>query len=1557
MAAGVKVFAVAVVVLSLAGCVGSPAQPPEPEAEPVSTAAAALAQPLFYGCAAAADCTARTGTDSTCFQGTCQPAALTAKYWAATQEASRAPKVSYNWSWVNATTLQRSAPVASVTLSGGAAMVADGPFHTLQYASGTTDFAALDLAGGQWAIDPDALDLTASAGVGSVPLTISVFVSQSASTPQDNTWDAVVGIGDTALLDVQSSTGAVRLGLWNWQAMSYSSFETPPGALRKGEWHQLRATCSDVAPYTISIYVDERLVASGPPSRGPMNRTPHATQKYELFFSNSEPFSFRGRIAGAWVVRAVMPPLAAEARLRAAFNMDGPLYGVQNGANKYTLQAVSHAKVADNNVMFYSSPQTLDAPVVDASNPLSGLSTRVFDTTVAQSTSFKGPAMLGPHLKYLTQASYEAWFNRTVDTGAQEYVLSSQNGYVAITASDKILCGFADSVGPTNKPTATGTTTIALNQWYHVLCSFDGLTTKAWLNGALEGSAKVTTGTPGYYAAGAGNLFVGVNLTSSMRGRVTGVRVWDRARAPDATCASLCDADDATVPGATACYDTATQARSTCSGYRGGLPRCQAAGGDRCTATSAPDQPCYYNLLFPFRVSTCGHMGGSASCAQTCNAQTSCSAACTSYQFDPAVNANVGTATTCGASHAACSSVDWGNGLVASGDMVLIDPQAVTLPTRPDMSLTGGRLSNVVLTRYLEYPGDVDGTASRALTLNGFTARFAAVCSDWLDADGDLNRSSVTLILVVRDENDNYVNTYYGSNLGAAEHTGVTTGRFHYTLYAYSTRLNTAFCDLRLSLTAASPQSQAPVVPARHIGGTMIRVGPFPPAGDSFEVQTPGNAADANERTRMALFSVAGDSSGYLAQAPLRSATVSATDLDARITVPVTHPDYRPTSSTYPYDKVTNGYPAANFLLVGKAATDPAAGAPGHATVLRADVVHRLAAPSIQTASASGFNFTPLPIGPGRYTIGIDLLLAHPLGDLTSARGLNEIGYDGGAFLRRGQVNGPAFDYEVRCGAPGSAGTPASPVRHVPLGAFGSAESHRFYQDIEVTQATACWPHVWNTHPDLSSTTEWFAQRSAESARLRVAFLNMWYGSSNTSHLDDNEYFNAGDLLGPRGEPGPDSLGHPNAFADPDVRGPFQLDADVVGLTEMGDNVSASTGVGECDFERDVLPAQRDHFYDAVRPGDSRRWDNVWGYDERFLGSFNGAGAIFVADSQWPGASGASIRPAFDPSTWTEGIGNGHCQSHSHCLDPVPFDDLFSCTPEDETTLFDFGYIPARIKVRSNLATPQPILVVTMHPVSGGGSTDVDSRKASFHSMSTMLIQQLAGQWSAVNGGATAIDAQQPEQSPGNRIIFIGDSNLETTDLGEHYKILRELRVTWGYAIDLASAIDNAHGLGLTMHNAGDLACSMGLLNVPRWEALPFDVRWSPALDVAECNRSDKLQLAWWGRTFLRPTPSAISNGAGRYDVVFLIGRGWESDDPAKAYQILQRADVPVNPFAPTGKGVNTWGQSKPGAGPGNYKPRATVRTTANTEGSAALETDHTAIGGHLRIWAGKDAR
>jgi hypothetical protein len=925
---------------------------------------------------------------------------------------------------------------------------------------------------------------------------------------------------------------------------------------------------------------------------------------------------------------------------------------------------------------------------------------------------------------------------------------------------------------------------------------------------------------------------------------------------------------------------------------------------------------------------------------EQCDAESVCS------DFTPCskICFSAGNVTSCGAAGQQCR-------MLAPGFGETYEQSTVTEATAPKISfreeMFGGRLSNAMLTKYLEYPKDITGADTVTLApSSGQSVRFATVCSNWVtdwEPVVDENISDTSMIVVVRNPDGSFVTALYsddrskeapfttsvGDNgLGSFVSFNPAGQTYRYTVYVYSNRLNTARCSLHQSTTSASPDTLAPVALRNHIGGLMVRVGAAP-AGDTFEVQTrpgvPVSASRSDLHTRMALFRFAVDGTA----APIPSGIVSASpeDHDAKLAVP---------SGT------AHGQSGYNYLLVGKKSNTVGFGVSNslvHADLVRgpmsSTLTQEVAATPVPDGALERYPATPIKLQPGRYTIAIEVEVAQPPGSTDNGNYPNPIGpvpdeHGVDQINDRGFTNTKdILEYGVKFGASSNTATWnlfAAPRRKLSRGAFGSAYVHRFYHDIDVPAEGWYAPEI-RVKPFLGVKVHdrWFAQRNADSAQLRLAHANMLY--NDNAYL--NEYKNAADLMGPRGLPRLNPIENVYTLSDPVNRSRFQFNADVVTMTELGNN----DGWPESE---DSANAQRAALLSVAASNDDRPWTDVHGRNEDQL-SIAGNGAVFANASV---ATASTIAPDYVP---------GSCYNGSN--------RYFSCWMNGDWEWGDdSAAIPASIKVVT--AMSHPILVVSPHLRNSSSEFRVEQ----IHALSDQMVDLIEHRPGIA--GATAAT---------RRLIFMGDFNIRAHRGGEHYVILRELRERFGYALDVSIALTNS--------NDPDVATGMHDINdcfqpEDTWKALSaIFPRFNPSLSPGLCNAPGAMQLPWWARTWRGasagnsafPTRSwDVPGSVERNDVIILAGRGWEMDDPVRAYRVIQESNVPPNIFAPApsgcaancqSNGVSLW----PGSGVNpnglDYRPRFDVGGSGTAPGSAAMKTDHRPIGATLRIWAGSGAR
>lgn len=108
------------------------------------------------------------------------------------------------------------------------------------------------------------------------------------------------------------------------------------------------------------------------------------------------------------------------------------------------------------------------------------------------------------------------------------------NYILAINTSGNVLAAdFEDAATGLNHP-ISGTTSIAMNTWYHAAATYDGSTWRLYLNGSLEATLAVGAFTPradSIQHAGIGAMLTSTgNRLGAFAGRIDEVRIWNYAR-------------------------------------------------------------------------------------------------------------------------------------------------------------------------------------------------------------------------------------------------------------------------------------------------------------------------------------------------------------------------------------------------------------------------------------------------------------------------------------------------------------------------------------------------------------------------------------------------------------------------------------------------------------------------------------------------------------------------------------------------------------------------------------------------------------------------------------------------------------------------------------------------------------------------------------------------------------------------------------------------------------------------------------------------------------------
>ena len=757
-----------------------------------------------------------------------------------------------------------------------------------------------------------------------------------------------------------------------------------------------------------------------------------------------------------------------------------------------------------------------------------------------------------------------------------------------------------------------------------------------------------------------------------------------------------------------------------------------------------------------------------------------------------------------------------------------------------------------------------------------------------------------------------------------SEVTAQSAGFTNFTVHVFSQTRATARCSLWYRID----NSGWTYWTSEDFGGALVELGKMR-AGDFVEVHTDdnGGAAGSENDTQMVVFDL------QLPQTPVAGVTYngpnqplvndnqSSTNRDPRVQIPAG------TGSIWSF--------ARPFALIGKTSrTHTVRGVETNVEVLRGPLNEVVT----DTLSRTG----TITLEPGRYTLWLEASTDSPVGSLRFNDNPNSAltrpgfcdteteDFDSKVkAFHRGQLNQGAFTMAVQRvegGVP-----PASILldngkqeRKVPLGAFGSeGQLHRFAVSFDVASSGTYQLRLTGINSHISFDPAIHIRRNVDSTELKVASLNMYY-----HNISVNEPKNVADLLGTRGTVYADSF---KVEERPD-QAPYQWQADVVALTEVHPD----------------HPEDFSEFRDEAQLRNAPRWAYRNAINEEgFNGANVGRGGVLVSEHYWPSSSDPNSIGHSDAALLNAGCG--------------------FLTPSQGCPVWDDGdstrhkhVIPARLRVsRQSPTADRPITVVQVHLHTDQGSAQKDRFKE-VGSIEGRISEMMATSCPNCQNNARAFNRENnPDpRAGGTRVILVGDFNTYNHHCGEVYYLLRRLREKFGYAVDVALAADGSVDNSFGMHNYG--ALTQDGAPVPwemssQWSGLPVtDPRkWLlPSRD----NTTDT--FPWWSRSFRNNTASP-GDGSDRPDMVILVGRGWELDDPVRSYAVMQDNDK-ENPFAvrdAEGKvlgGVEMFHFDSSGAGgvPDsglNYNPNYSVGAGTGP-GRAALQTDHRPILARLRV-------
>ncbi len=732
----------------------------------------------------------------------------------------------------------------------------------------------------------------------------------------------------------------------------------------------------------------------------------------------------------------------------------------------------------------------------------------------------------------------------------------------------------------------------------------------------------------------------------------------------------------------------------------------------------------------------------------------------------------------------------------------------------------------------------------------------------------------------------------------------------------------------------------ADVARLEEVGGTLVDVGPLK-QGDWVEVKTRVGAR-GDVATDMVVFDLAGYSTGIDVTNTSELPPIAVTQGNgAMITAADAARAHR-----------------RNFALIGKSSNeDSTPGTPhNYDTELRVDVVR---GPLNSSYASAGFPSvggvgTPIPLDEGRYYFWLFAETSEPVG---KHGGFNP-DYDAeiywadpiitgpiaylweGAGLKnpdpsqvripsrfRGNLNRNAFSMTAR----GPNGFSAS-TRTVALGAFGSeSRLHRFVLEVDVTLPGEYWLEANRFSDDITFSDLWAAQRNTDATELKSATANMLYTELRLyddqvdpfNALGPGKYRNAANLLAARGEINPLT----RHVDQPIDRGPFQWDADIVTLNEVDEY--NNLGRFRSEAER-TSPLS---------------WSIVFGIQESSILRASYGGLFMNEQIRAPG--GAMFAS----------IGSGDVDG---CVNAPTFDlptipNYAQCHLGDGGTALTsyVSAIPGRASVAraesldGALAvgrdSDRPIAVINWHLASDDKKVE---RMSQIGNLVDRIRALLAAQPEAFNRlqGSNRSDPF----NDANRIIIQGDSNMQTHLAGEHYWVLERLRDEFGYAVDVAMAADGSVRNGVGMHNYDDQVLpSTCQLPWPAWAQGPLPIHpeeidgfWDPSSRFYDCHNNmaaftsqnsyglrtvmsgalwrehpdfilnpatvplwpfdepdgTNHSFPWWSSSWRGKTSGGWAADE-RFDVIILVGRGWEMDDPVVGYAVMQD-NVQRNPFS-----------------------------------------------------------
>jgi hypothetical protein len=800
-----------------------------------------------------------------------------------------------------------------------------------------------------------------------------------------------------------------------------------------------------------------------------------------------------------------------------------------------------------------------------------------------------------------------------------------------------------------------------------------------------------------------------------------------------------------------------------------------------------------------------------------------------------------------------------------------------------------------------------------------------------------------TALLVTYDDGtsrfaafDNDGNTGEGNGRCSLVDLGEKTAAATYAVYVFSMTRATSHAAVEISKSAGEPSWAA--LTEDDFGGTLVRVGALR-RGEFVKVETE-NDGTGNDPTRLVLFEPPPAGSTIVGRAAIFNDIQSTSDLDPAITVNEDWPS------------------RSNAALVGKDARSTAslAGIETRVDLVRGPLDADETAVPLQ-CGGTGCTGSTAVLPRGRYYVTVFARTSRPFAGLAAGEQhlASEMGTDqDGACpsIARGIGNGRAFTAILKKNGAAVA------TRVVPRALLGDDQNlgsfNRIVFEAEGDGTSTFAVDVADKKDDVTFFASWRYVRNADVNELKVTSWNFAHWAEEDSQAIRTAIVqNAADVLGTRGTIVPAA----RRVDEPANQAPWQWEADVMSFQEFKQTTHQPL------LER--LRARTSYGWSVVNA--NTEITDVPGYDAVFYGP------VLVDDAFRP-AEGIK----YGPAQLDDGVSSYRCNSN---WDGPPSDYACPLGYIDNAT-YDFynRAIPVKLRAKRGLGrdagTDRPVAFFNWHLYYE--TPNFSQRRENVENMvkaiKYLMARPSSGRFPL---GACAFnkECKNDPRHYANRIIIVGDSNMHNHRCGEFMWNIRRLREEFGYAVDVSSATLDASNRTFDMQFSGAPLTDPNAEQFVHCEANGASKTAEGPAGTAGCpyhyqglynwnlNTAAGLNLAswypWWAAT--SQNEHAHDNGGERYDVVFLVGRGWAYDDPILSYRVLSHRDDPSPMASPMngylGGGIEAAYDvndcvGNVADGHGNYAPNFQLRSCGVGEGSPAIRSDHVPIGARLRIWA-----